>query len=115
MEDGGIFPRRAVVVGPNRSLDEATKTLADRNEAEATPETITRAAAFSRRTGIHLATLTGSALRNSISPSSSPKSINDTCYPVDEANRLREDRAARRLVKGSRWLLLRNRENVTAE
>jgi len=32
---------------------------------------------------------------------------------VDEANRLREDRAARRLVKGSRWLLLRNRENVT--
>ena len=33
---------------------------------------------------------------------------------VDEANRLRQDRAARRLVKGSRWLLLRNRENVTA-
>jgi transposase len=32
---------------------------------------------------------------------------------VDEANRVREDRAARRLVKGSRWLLLRNRENVT--
>lgn len=31
---------------------------------------------------------------------------------VDEANRLRPDRAARRLVKGSRWLLLRNRENV---
>ncbi len=34
---------------------------------------------------------------------------------VDEANRLREDRPARRLVKGSRWLLLRNRENVTAQ
>lgn len=32
---------------------------------------------------------------------------------VDEANRLRDNRAARRLVKGSRWLLLRNRENVT--
>lgn len=32
---------------------------------------------------------------------------------VDEANRLRQDRAARRLVKGSRWLLLRNREHVT--
>ena len=32
---------------------------------------------------------------------------------VDEANRLRQDRPARRLVKGSRWLLLRNRENVT--
>jgi transposase len=31
---------------------------------------------------------------------------------VDEANRVREDRAARRLVKGARWLLLRNRENV---
>lgn len=32
---------------------------------------------------------------------------------VDEANRLREDRSARRLVKGARWLLLRNRDNVT--
>jgi transposase len=32
---------------------------------------------------------------------------------VDEANRLRSDRAARHLVKGARWLLLRNRENVT--
>ena len=32
---------------------------------------------------------------------------------VDEANRLRDDRSARRLVKGSRWLLLKNRENVT--
>lgn len=32
---------------------------------------------------------------------------------VDEANRLRHDRPARHLVKGSRWLLLRNRENVT--
>lgn len=34
---------------------------------------------------------------------------------VDEANRLRQDRPARHLVKGSRWLLLRNRENVTRE
>lgn len=34
---------------------------------------------------------------------------------VDEANRVRADRAARRLVKGSRWLLLRNRENVTEQ
>lgn len=32
---------------------------------------------------------------------------------VDEANRLRGDRTARRLVKRARWLLLRNRENVT--
>lgn len=32
---------------------------------------------------------------------------------VDEANRLRHDRHARRLVKSARWLLLRNRENVT--
>ena len=34
---------------------------------------------------------------------------------VDEANRLRADRTARRLVKDSRWLLLRNRENVPRE
>lgn len=34
---------------------------------------------------------------------------------VDEANRLRDDRPARRLVKGARWLLLRNRENVTTQ
>jgi transposase len=32
---------------------------------------------------------------------------------VDEANRLRDDRPARRLVKSARWLLLRNRDNVT--
>lgn len=32
---------------------------------------------------------------------------------VDEANRLRDDRPARHLVKSARWLLLRNRENVT--
>ena len=32
---------------------------------------------------------------------------------VDEANRLRHDKSARRVVKGSRWLLLRNAENVT--
>ena len=32
---------------------------------------------------------------------------------VDEANRLRNDRPARHLVKSSRWLLLRNRANLT--
>lgn len=31
---------------------------------------------------------------------------------VDEANRLRHDRPARKLVKGSRWLLLRNHDNL---
>jgi transposase len=31
---------------------------------------------------------------------------------VDEANRLRDDKPARKVVKGARWLLLRNRENV---
>lgn len=31
---------------------------------------------------------------------------------VDEANRLRADRPARAVVKGSRWLLLRNRQNI---
>lgn len=34
---------------------------------------------------------------------------------VDEANRLRGDRAARKVVKSSRWLLLHNRENVIRE
>lgn len=34
---------------------------------------------------------------------------------VDEANRLRDDKPARRVVKTSRWLLLRNRENVPPE
>jgi len=34
---------------------------------------------------------------------------------VDEANRLRRDKPARRVVKTSRWLLLRNRENVPPE
>jgi transposase len=32
---------------------------------------------------------------------------------VDEANRLRDDKKARKVVKTARWLLLRNRENVT--
>jgi transposase len=31
---------------------------------------------------------------------------------VDEANRLRDDKPARKVLKASRWLLLRNRENV---
>jgi transposase len=31
---------------------------------------------------------------------------------VDEANRLRDDRKARRVVKSARWLLLRNPENL---
>jgi transposase len=34
---------------------------------------------------------------------------------VDEANRLRDDKPARKVVKGARWLLLRNRENVKRE
>lgn len=34
---------------------------------------------------------------------------------VDQANRLRHDKPARRVVKGSRWLLLRNRENLGEE
>ncbi len=34
---------------------------------------------------------------------------------VDEANRLREDKPARKVIKGARWLLLRNRENVKRE
>lgn len=34
---------------------------------------------------------------------------------VDEANRLRNERPARRLIKGSRWLLLRNRDNITKD
>ena len=31
---------------------------------------------------------------------------------VDEANRLREDKKARKVVKSARWLLLRNKENL---
>ena len=31
---------------------------------------------------------------------------------VDEANRVRQDRKARQVIKSSRWLLLRNRENL---
>ena len=31
---------------------------------------------------------------------------------VDEANRLKHDKAARKVVKSARWLLLRNRENI---
>jgi transposase len=31
---------------------------------------------------------------------------------VDEANRLRHDKPARKVIKGSRWLLLRNRSNI---
>jgi transposase len=34
---------------------------------------------------------------------------------VDEANRLRQDRPARAVVKGARWLLLRNRSNIDNE
>lgn len=34
---------------------------------------------------------------------------------VDEANRLRDDKPARKIVKGARWLLLRNRDNITRE
>lgn len=34
---------------------------------------------------------------------------------VDEAHRVRQDRQARKVIKGARWLLLRNRENVRPE
>lgn len=34
---------------------------------------------------------------------------------VDEANRLRADKTARKVVKSSRWLLLRNRENLKGD
>ena len=32
---------------------------------------------------------------------------------VDEANRLKDDKTARKVVKSAKWLLLRNRENIT--
>jgi hypothetical protein len=38
------------------------------------------------------------------------KVIDRVC--VDEANRLRYDKPARKVVKGARWLLLRNPENI---
>ena len=34
---------------------------------------------------------------------------------VDEANRVKHDRPARKVIKGSRWLLLRNAENIDRE
>ena len=34
---------------------------------------------------------------------------------VDEANRLRDDKPARKIIKSARWLLLRNRKNLKAE
>lgn len=34
---------------------------------------------------------------------------------VDEANRLRDDKRARKVVKSARWLLLRNRDNIERE
>jgi len=34
---------------------------------------------------------------------------------VDEANRLREDKPARKVVKSARWLLLRNRKNLNPD
>jgi transposase len=34
---------------------------------------------------------------------------------VDEANRVRDDRPARKVIKGSRWLLLKNADNITKE
>lgn len=30
---------------------------------------------------------------------------------IDQANQLRDDKAARQMIKGSRWLLLRNADN----
>jgi len=46
VEDGNILPRHAAFVGPNRSLDEATKTLDGRNDyapESGTPATISTA------------------------------------------------------------------------
>jgi transposase len=34
---------------------------------------------------------------------------------VDEANRVKDDRPARKVIKGSRWLLLKNADNITKE
>ncbi len=34
---------------------------------------------------------------------------------VDEANRLKQDKPARKVIKGARWLLLRNEENIERE
>ena len=34
---------------------------------------------------------------------------------VDEANRVKDDKPARKVIKGSRWLLLRNKDNVERE
>jgi hypothetical protein len=34
---------------------------------------------------------------------------------VDEANRLRHDKPARKVIKQARWLLLRNPENLKRE
>lgn len=34
---------------------------------------------------------------------------------VDQANALRHDKPARKVVKQSRWLLLRNRDKLNAE
>lgn len=34
---------------------------------------------------------------------------------VDQANKLRGDKPARKIIKGARWMLLRNRENVRRE
>ena len=34
---------------------------------------------------------------------------------VDEANRLGHDKPAGKLVKGARWLLARNRENIARD
>jgi transposase len=34
---------------------------------------------------------------------------------VDEANRLRGDKTARKVVKGAKWLLLKNRENIETD
>ena len=34
---------------------------------------------------------------------------------VDEANRVKDDKPARKVIKGSRWLLLKNADNITKE
>ena len=34
---------------------------------------------------------------------------------IDEANRLKEDKSARKVIKGAKWLLLKNRENINKD
>ena len=53
--------------------------------------------------------------RSGVRPVSRRRALRSGCdrpNPVDQANLLREDKPARKAVKQSRWLLLRNRDNL---